>query len=180
MSKFLTITLHEAALGELGLLAEVERLLLELRCCDSGGGEGGVLLKHVRPGRDGRSIASHAAGAGLAAMSFTARAVRRAVFCRTSMAMALSLRCWSMSRSWAVMESVDRGGGGSREVEARRVAVAVGMVGSSASSQRATHSCHIDLQRGASRAVRWLRGGGGGGWIRSRAGMGFQRSAEAR
>eukprot|EP00974_Lingulodinium_polyedra_P019582 1892085-Lingulodinium_polyedra.AAC.1 len=65
------------------------------------------------------------AGAGLAAMSFTAWAVRPAVFCRTSIAMALSLRRWSMSRSWAVMAS---------EVEvvaveeARRVEVAVEMV----------------------------------------------------
>eukprot|EP00899_Mesostigma_viride_P026276 jgi/Mesvir1/6833/Mv09014-RA.1 len=62
----------KAALGELGLLAEVERLLLEL-CCDGGGGGGGVLpsMSAQTPWVGGASPAGPA-GAGLAATSFTA------------------------------------------------------------------------------------------------------------
>eukprot|EP00899_Mesostigma_viride_P015108 jgi/Mesvir1/23599/Mv25737-RA.1 len=81
----------EAALGELGLLAEVKRLPLELGC-DGGGGGGRVVccLSMSAQVVMGGASPARPAGAGLAAMSFTAWAVRPAVFCRTSIAMALS------------------------------------------------------------------------------------------
>eukprot|EP00899_Mesostigma_viride_P023171 jgi/Mesvir1/4038/Mv20911-RA.1 len=63
MSKFLSMTLR------LRLASSASSRRSSFCCwilgCDGRGGRGGVLLKHVRPGRDGRSIAGQASGGWL-------------------------------------------------------------------------------------------------------------------
>eukprot|EP00899_Mesostigma_viride_P003387 jgi/Mesvir1/13049/Mv06037-RA.1 len=152
MSKFLSMALR-LRLASSASSRRSWLLLLEL-CCNGGGGGGGVLLKHVRPGLGGRSIASRASGGWLGGnVLHRLGGEACGVLQDLDMAMALSWRRWSMSRSWAVMASEK---GVVAVEEARRVEVTVEMVDREERPELGSPCCPWPphLQRWGPRAAR--------------------------